>query len=72
MLLLRLDVRQRGQVVGRHVPGGKCGAQAVHRPLQHWQVIANQEISERLIDNRIERDEAAEKLAPNHLPVGEL
>jgi hypothetical protein len=66
-----LDRRSGGAVPFENT--GNCWEQAVHCPLQHWQVVADlRRFSGRLIYDRIERDEAAEKLAPDFFSVREL
>ena len=63
-----LDADRPSQAHRHCAPAGQSGEQSVHRSLQHRRVIAQLgRLAERLVDDRVEGDDAPHELAPNLL-----
>ena len=69
----RLVVRKSDEVRRHRAPADQSGEQAVDRCLQHWRMVAElRRFPERLVDDRVERDNPSYELAPNWLSIREI
>jgi hypothetical protein len=72
-LLPGLVVGQARQQHRYRAPAGLGGEQTIHSSLQHWRMVTElRGFSFRLVDDRVERDDPPDQLAPSGLRLWQL